>query len=56
MLDVGLEQRNFQCNGGVRVYALRIRKVIDSFLLGEEGSYMPDTDAGVEAELADDCN
>ena len=40
----------------VYAYVLRIRKVINLLLLKEEGSYMPDMDAGVEAELADSCN
>jgi len=34
------------------VYALRIREAIDLLPL-EEGSYVPDMDAGVEAELVD---
>jgi len=38
------------------VYALRIRKVIDLPLLEEEGSYVPDMDAGIEVELVDDYN
>ena len=38
------------------VYDLRIKKVIDSLPLGEEGPYVPDMDTGVEAELADGYN
>ena len=38
------------------MYDLRIRKVIDPLLLGEEGSHVPDMDTDVEAELADGCN
>ena len=37
------------------VYALRIREAIDHLLFGE-GSYIPDTVARVEAELADGGN
>ena len=37
------------------MYALRIREVIDPFLLGE-GSYVPDMAADIEAELAEGCN
>jgi len=37
------------------VRALRIKDVT-SLLLGEEGEYIPDMNAGVEAELEDCCN
>jgi len=37
------------------VYALRIREAIDPLPLGEEGFYVPDKDASVEAKLADGC-
>ena len=35
---------------------LRIREAIDFLLFREEGSYVLDMDAGVEAKLADGCN
>ena len=40
----------------VYVCALRIRDAIDPLLQGEEGSYIPDRDAGVETKLAGCCN
>ena len=38
------------------VYALKIKEVIDPLLSGEEGSYVPDMDAGMETELEEGCN
>ena len=49
----GLEKGNFQYSGGVRVYALSVRKTIDPLLLEEEGPYVLDIYARVEAKLLD---
>ena len=38
------------------VYALKIKEAIDPLLSGEEGSYVPDMDAGMETDLTDDYN
>ena len=38
------------------MYALRVREAINLLLLGEEGSYVPDMDASMEAKLADGFN
>ena len=52
---VDLNMKDFQCNGGVCVYALRIREAIDPLLLGD-GLYIHDMNVGIEAELTDGCN
>ena len=38
------------------ICALKIREAIDPPFLEEEGSYVSDMDASVEAELTDGCN